>query len=125
MPPEPPPKNVRRNERPRKPTPAPPPGRPIAPPRRQPVAAVGPPSLPHGAALAAPIPPSNPGTASSADVGISVATNAGSGGVVTARRAGGLRDMALEVDPDVVGLKAALQHLAKAVNIAFQTDYGE
>jgi hypothetical protein len=33
--------------------------------------------------------------------------------------------MGLGVDPDVVGVKAALQHLAKAVNIAFQTDYGE
>ena len=31
----------------------------------------------------------------------------------------------MEVDPDAVGVKAALQHLAKAVNIAFQTDYGE
>ena len=46
-------------------------------------------------------------------------------GTVTAQKAGGLRDMALEVDPDKVGVKAALQHLAKAVNIAFQTDYGE
>jgi hypothetical protein len=33
--------------------------------------------------------------------------------------------MALDVDPERVGLPAALQHLAKAVNIAFQTDYGE
>ena len=33
--------------------------------------------------------------------------------------------MGLDVDPDRVGLKVALQHLAKAVNIAFQTDYGE
>ena len=33
--------------------------------------------------------------------------------------------MGLEVDPGKVGVKAALQHLAKAVNIAFQTDYGE
>ena len=49
----------------------------------------------------------------------------GDGGTVTARKAGGLRDMALEVDPRKVGVKAALQHLAKAVNIAFQTDYGE
>src|SRR5690606_14610699 len=29
------------------------------------------------------------------------------------------------VDPREVGLPAALQHLAKGVNIAFQTDYGE
>jgi len=47
------------------------------------------------------------------------------GGMVTARRAGELRDMKLEVDPRKVGVQAALQHLAKAVNIAFQTDYGE
>jgi hypothetical protein len=33
--------------------------------------------------------------------------------------------MALDVNPERVGLPAALQHLAKAVNIAFQTDYGE
>jgi hypothetical protein len=33
--------------------------------------------------------------------------------------------MGLMVDPDEIGLKGALQHLAKAVNIAFQTDYGE
>jgi hypothetical protein len=50
---------------------------------------------------------------------------AAEGGTVTARKAGGLRDMALDVDPDRVGIAAALQHLAKAVNIAFQTDFGE
>ena len=71
------------------------------------------------------LPPTSPGPASSADVGVAVAADAGSGGVVTARRAGGLRDMAMDVDPDIVGIKGALQHLAKAVNIAFQTDYGE
>src|SRR5437764_803214 len=54
-----------------------------------------------------------------------VAVAAEGGGTVTARKAGGLRDMALDVDPKRVGLPAALQHLAKAVNIAFQTDYGE
>ncbi|MFO0893213.1 MAG: hypothetical protein U0790_29250 [Isosphaeraceae bacterium] len=47
------------------------------------------------------------------------------GGTVTARKAGGLRDIALEVSPRKVGALAALQHLAKSVNIAFQTDYGE
>ena len=78
-----------------------------------------------GAALAVPIPSENSATAASGDVGIAVAADVGSSGVVTARRAGGLRDMALDVDPQKVGLKAALQHLAKAVNIAFQTDYGE
>jgi hypothetical protein len=55
-----------------------------------------------------------------------IAVSAGpGGGVVTARKAGGLRDLELGVDPDVVGVKAALQNLAKAVNVAFQSDYGE
>jgi hypothetical protein len=49
----------------------------------------------------------------------------GIGGTVTARRAGTLRDLALVVDPRKVGVKAALQHMAKAVNVAFQSDYGE
>lgn len=58
-------------------------------------------------------------------VGVAVSTTAGPGGVVTARKAGELRDMSLEVSPRKVGHPAALQNLAKAVNIAFQTDYGE
>lgn len=58
-------------------------------------------------------------------LGVAVAGEPGKAGTVTARRAGGLRDMGLEVDPRKVGVKAALQHLAKALNIAFQTDYGE
>jgi hypothetical protein len=57
-------------------------------------------------------------------VGVAIATD-GSSGTITARRAGTLRDMGLEVDPRKVGVRAALQHLAKAVNIAFQTDFGE
>ena len=66
-------------------------------------------------------------TTAGPDVPISVAIAAGSsnGGTVTARKAGGLRDMALSVNPRDVGVKAALQHLAKAVNIAFQADFGE
>ncbi len=60
-----------------------------------------------------------------APIGVAVSSAAGQPGVVTARRAGELRDMGLEVDPRKVGVAAALQHLAKAVNIAFQTDYGE
>jgi hypothetical protein len=71
------------------------------------------------------IPPVTPVTSASGDVGLGVSVDAGSGGTVTARKAGELRDMALEVDPDTIGIKGALQHLAKAVNIAFQTDYGE
>jgi hypothetical protein len=67
-----------------------------------------------------------PLAAGSPDVSLAVSTTAdGGSSVVTARRAGGLRDMGLEVNPRKIGLKGALQHLAKAVNIAFQTDYGE
>ncbi|WP_422929435.1 hypothetical protein [Singulisphaera sp. PoT] len=61
----------------------------------------------------------------SGDVGLGVAVQADGGGTVTARKAGSLRDMGLQVDPETIGVKGALQHLAKAVNIAFQTDYGE
>jgi hypothetical protein len=61
-----------------------------------------------------------------ADLGLGVAIAAeGSGSTITARRAGTLRDLGLEVAPKKVGVRAALQHLAKAVNIAFQTDFGE
>jgi hypothetical protein len=58
-------------------------------------------------------------------MGIAVSTGPNEAGTVTARRAGGLRDLVMEVSPSKVGVKAALQHLAKAVNIAFQTDFGE
>ncbi len=72
------------------------------------------------------IPPvvSSPSDSGDVSLGVAVSADAG-GGTVTARKAGGLRDMGMGVDPDTVGVKAALQHLAKAVNIAFQTDYGE
>jgi hypothetical protein len=60
------------------------------------------------------------------EVGVLVgAAGGGSGGVVTARRAGTLRDLNLPVDPDTVPVAEALQNLAKAVNIAFQSDFGE
>lgn len=57
--------------------------------------------------------------------GVAVTADHTGGGTITARRAGGLRDMRMEVEPRKVGVKAALQHLAKAINIAFQTDFGE
>jgi hypothetical protein len=63
--------------------------------------------------------------AADASLGIAISADPKQAGTVTARRAGGLRDIGLEVDPRKVGVHAALQHLAKAVNIAFQTDYGE
>ena len=66
-----------------------------------------------------------PTASSEVPLGVAVTTEPGKSGTVTARKAGGLRDMGLEVDPKKVGVNAALQHLAKAVNIAFQTDYGE
>jgi hypothetical protein len=96
------------------PTQGPPrPGPPRQPPRRPMAPAPG-------------MPPVAPLPTASNDVSLGVAVAAGeSGGTVTARKAGGLRDMALEVDPDTIGPVGALQHLAKAVNIAFQTDYGE
>lgn len=75
----------------------------------------------------APAPPKVlPGVTPAGDVNVALAiAKDGGDSVVTARKAGGLRDLALEVDPDTVGIKGALQHLAKAINIAFQTDYGE
>ena len=67
------------------------------------------------------------GGSNSGEIGIGVAVSADSagGGTVTARRAGGLKDLGFEVAPREVGVRVALQHLAKAVNIAFQSDYGE
>ncbi len=82
---------------------------------------------PPKAAPPRPAPPQlAPLPAGAGDVSLGVAVTPESGtGTVTARKAGGLRDMALDVDPERVGVAAALQHLAKAVNIAFQNDYGE
>lgn len=115
MPPQPPPKG------PKRPAPAPPP--PAKATNRPPA---GRPPASRQAAVPLPAaPPVTPVSSASGDIGLGVAVEAGSGGTVTARKAGGLRDMALEVDPDTIGIKGALQHLAKAVNIAFQTDYGE
>ena len=107
---------------PTRPSPAPAPERPrkSAVTNARPVPLAGPVEIRTEAA-----PTNAPASSTPPDVGIGVAVDPGVGGTVTARRAGGLRDMALGVDPDQVGIKAALQHLAKAVNIAFQTDYGE
>src|SRR6516164_8413313 len=74
---------------------------------------------------AAPSPSPAASQAADTSLGIAVSADPKQAGTVTARRAGGLRDIGLEVDPRKVGVHAALQHLAKAVNIAFQTDYGE
>jgi hypothetical protein len=110
MPPGQPPKKP---EPPRQAPPQQPQGRPTqAPQKRPPILAPTPPVI------------AAPGGSGELGLGIAVAPDGGTG-TVTARKAGGLRDMGLVVDPAKVGLRAALQHLAKAVNIAFQADYGE
>ena len=146
MPPQPPPKGAKR------PDPGPPPSGPIPVPgqaqvpKPAPVPAPVPkpsqaprpnqgaspaygsrPRPPAGGSAMPGIPPivSSPTPSSDIGLGVAVSSDAGSGGTVTARKAGGLRDMALIVDPDEVGVRSALQHLAKAINIAFQSDYGE
>lgn len=79
-----------------------------------------------GQPVVAPVPPVIPAPTGTGEVNLAVAVAANAdSGTVTARKAGSLRDMSMDVDPERVGVKAALQHLAKAVNIAFQTDYGE
>jgi hypothetical protein len=78
-----------------------------------------------GAATVRPTASPLPASPNDVPLGIAISTGSGESGTVTARKAGGLRDMSLEVNPHKVGVKAALQHLAKAVNIAFQTDFGE
>ena len=55
---------------------------------------------------------SGPRPQPAADLGLGVAIAAeGSGSTITARRAGTLRDLGLEVNPKKVGVRAALQHL--------------
>ena len=107
--------------------PKPPGKKPDGPPPQGPPRPAPPRQAPRRPMAPAPgVPPVTPLPTASNDVSLGVAVAAGeSGGTVTARKAGGLRDMALEVDPDTIGPVGALQHLAKAVNIAFQTDYGE
>jgi hypothetical protein len=83
-------------------------------------------SSPSRPALVNPITASDSAaTANDVPMGVALSPKAGESGTVTARKAGGLRDMGLVVDPRKVGIQGALQHLAKAINIAFQTDYGE
>jgi hypothetical protein len=59
-------------------------------------------------------------------VGVAAAVAGGKeGATVTARSAGGLRDMALCVSPAKVPVAKALQNLAKAVNLALTHDFLE
>jgi hypothetical protein len=55
---------------------------------------------------------------------LGVSVPPGSGGV-TARKAGGLQDLQLPVSPTQVSERTALQNLAKAINVAFQSDFLE
>ena len=60
----------------------------------------------------------------SPDVMIGAAAQPGQG-TITARKAGGLGDMMLPVSPAQVPLAKALQNIAKAINIAFTSDFLE
>src|SRR5688500_3368130 len=66
------------------------------------------------------------GKNASADPGVMIGATARPGdGTITARKAGGLRDMMLPVSPAEVPLGKALQNLAKAINIALSSDFLE
>src|SRR5262245_2252506 len=78
---------------------------------------VPPPAAPSRSAAGRPAAAAPVGVSADPSLGVAVTAGTGDAGTVTARKAGGLRDMALEVNPRKVGLKAALQHLAKSVNI--------
>ena len=66
------------------------------------------------------------GKNASADPGVMIGATAAAGdGTITARRAGGLRDMMLPVSPAQVPPAKAMQNLAKAINVAFTTDFLE
>lgn len=59
-----------------------------------------------------------------ADMPFVLGVSAPSGGdAVTARKAGGIRDMKLPVSPFAVKKSVAMQNLAKAINISLQTDF--
>jgi hypothetical protein len=120
MPPGQPPKKP---EPPRRPAPQPPQGQPTQASQGRPTQAPRPQPRPS---MLAPTPPVIAAQSGSGELGLGIAVSPEAGtGTVTARKAGGLKDLGLVVDPAKVGLRAALQHLAKAVNIAFQADYGE
>ncbi len=59
------------------------------------------------------------------DPGVMVGVSTQPGGTVTARKAGGLRDMMLPISPSQVPVAKALQNLAKIINIAFTSDFLE
>ena len=59
------------------------------------------------------------------DLNLIVGVSAPGKGTVTARRAAGLYDMKLAVSPTAVPVAQALQNMAKAINIAFESDFLE
>lgn len=66
-----------------------------------------------------------PSAADSSDLMLGVTPSEGSGGEVTARRAGQLSDTMLSVSPSKVGVKLALRNMAKSINLALLTDFLE
>ncbi len=60
------------------------------------------------------------------DFQLAVAVTPGANtGKVTARKAGGISDMELDVSPKSVSITQALRNMAKAINIALKADYLE
>ena len=60
------------------------------------------------------------------DFHLAVAVNPGAdSGKVTARKAGGISDLDLDVSPNSVSATHALRNMAKAINIALKADYLE
>lgn len=59
------------------------------------------------------------------DMNLVVGVSAPGQGVVTARKAAGLHDLKLPVSPSAVPVAKALQNLAKAINVAFESEFLE
>ncbi|WP_339743962.1 hypothetical protein [uncultured Rubinisphaera sp.] len=66
-----------------------------------------------------------PNASDSGDLTLGVTPGPGSGGEVTARRAGQITDMMLPVSPSKVGATLAMRNMAKAINLALLTDFLE
>lgn len=66
-----------------------------------------------------------PNASDSSDLTLGVTPGPGSGGEVTARRAGQITDMMLPVSPSKVGATLAMRNMAKAINLALLTDFLE
>ncbi|HBN75286.1 MAG TPA: hypothetical protein DD473_05620 [Planctomycetaceae bacterium] len=66
-----------------------------------------------------------PNVSDSGDLTLGVTPGPGSGGEVTARRAGQITDMMLPVSPSKVGATLAMRNMSKAINLALLTDFLE